>query len=287
VSAPGQASAGQAAYEAWAAKFGGKRDAWDELPASYRAAWEAAGQAALAAQEPDAAPELLLGPCPFEGHDGEHLRLNTRGHWLCAITLTNMLVAADVIADPAPDVTKLRAELDELTGYHDELANDILLNAPESFDGDEAAGVIAVRYVRHLEAERDRLAGGTVTIDGQTFPQPTPPVEPQTAPGLAKVIQDWRDTLAELEPVQARDGDQAMAAQIDTLRTVIRQVEQATATMPAPTLGTAWRLLNQLRAAVTALAEDLEHSAKATAPSKKSAIEETVAQRLRILLEGK
>lgn len=42
--------------------------------------------------------------------------------------------------------------------------------------------------------------------------------------------------------------------------------------------------LGRLRDGVTALAEDLEHSAAATAPSKKSAIEETVAQRLRVLL---
>lgn len=48
------------------------------------------------------APELQLGPCTLDGHDGEHLRLNTHGHWLCAIMLTNMLVAADVITDPQP-----------------------------------------------------------------------------------------------------------------------------------------------------------------------------------------
>jgi hypothetical protein len=113
-------------------------------------------QRELAAREPHAAPEpvqLLLGPCKAQGHHGEHLQLQTHDHWLCAITLTNMLVAADMIADPAPDVTKLRAELDEEQGYRSDLTNDILLNAPESFDGDEAADVIAVRYVRHLEAE--------------------------------------------------------------------------------------------------------------------------------------
>lgn len=31
--------------------------------------------------------------------------------------------------------------------------------------------------------------GGTVTIDGQTFPQPTPPVEPKPAPGLRKALE--------------------------------------------------------------------------------------------------
>jgi hypothetical protein len=123
--------------------------AWANQHEAERAFWAEVD----AAQEPHAAPELQTGPCPFQGHHGEHLRLNTHDHWLCAITLTNMLVAADVIADPAPDVTKLRAELDEEQGYRSELTNDILLNAPESFDGDEAADVIAVRYVRHLEAE--------------------------------------------------------------------------------------------------------------------------------------
>ena len=59
---------------------------------------------------PGDAPELRIGPCPFQGHDGEHLRLNTHGHWLCAITLTNMLVAAGVITDlqPAPELAAAR-----------------------------------------------------------------------------------------------------------------------------------------------------------------------------------
>jgi hypothetical protein len=139
-----------------------------------------ADERAVAAQQPHAAPEpvqLLLGPCEAQGHDGEHLQLRTHNHWLCAITLTNMLVAADVIADPAPDVTKLRAELDEEQGYRSELTNDILLNAPESFDGDEAADVIAVRYVRHLEAE----------IAKHAEPQPAPELAGAMA-ALIKVV---------------------------------------------------------------------------------------------------
>jgi hypothetical protein len=83
---------------------------WDHpAAAKARPAWEAAGAtvgahaiARLERGEPKAAPELQAGPCPFDGHDGDHLRLNTHGHWLCAITLTNMLVAADVITDPQP-----------------------------------------------------------------------------------------------------------------------------------------------------------------------------------------
>jgi uncharacterized protein (DUF4415 family) len=80
-----------------------------------REAYDGTGD--LDAQEPHAAPELQTGPCPFQGHHGEHLRLNTHDHWLCAITLTDMLVAADVIADPAPELaaamreSRLRAEV--------------------------------------------------------------------------------------------------------------------------------------------------------------------------------
>lgn len=40
------------------------------------------------------------------------------------------------------------------------------------------------------------------------------------------------------------------------------------------------------REAITSLIEDLEQSARATAPSKKSAIEQTVAERLTVLLGG-
>ena len=38
---------GQAAYEARAARMGGRRDIWDELPASYREIEEAGAQAAI------------------------------------------------------------------------------------------------------------------------------------------------------------------------------------------------------------------------------------------------
>lgn len=53
-------------------------------------------------------------------------------------------------------------------GYHDEFVNDILLNAPESYDGDDAAEVYAVRYVRDLEA-------------GAAAAQPAPGDEPRAA----------------------------------------------------------------------------------------------------------
>jgi hypothetical protein len=105
-----------------------------------------AADAYAAAQEPHAAP----GPAGCE----------------CGHAQTGHAFSDDVCAVPdcpcpgyrrtpraAPELARLRAELHEEQGYRSELTNDILLNAPESLDGDEAADVIAVRYVRHLEAE--------------------------------------------------------------------------------------------------------------------------------------
>lgn len=45
-------------------------------------------------------PELSFGPCPVEGHDGDHLQVRTHEHWLCAVTLAATLAAAGVIPDP-------------------------------------------------------------------------------------------------------------------------------------------------------------------------------------------
>lgn len=53
---------------------------------------------------------------------------------------------------------ELRAELAEVSGYHAELLDGILRNAGDEFDADEAADVIAVRYVRHLERQTEQLA---------------------------------------------------------------------------------------------------------------------------------
>lgn len=97
--------------------------------------------------EPKPAPDpvqLLLGPCEAQGHDGEHLQLRTHDHWLCAITLTNMLVAADVIADPAPELTKVRAELDTLRELLDEIGV-MAANAPEDGDSFGLLEQIAMR----------------------------------------------------------------------------------------------------------------------------------------------
>jgi hypothetical protein len=180
----------------------------------------------VAPPEPKAAPELELGPCPFQGHHGEHLRLNTHGHWLCAITLTNMLVAADVIADPAPDVTKLRAELDEEQGYRSELTNDILLNAPESFDGDEAADVIAVRYVRHLEAEIAEHAGpkaAPLWPDGA--PVRDADGEAQPAPELAAAMRESRRYLEALQIARSFLLDPASSGRRHAIAAISKALE--------------------------------------------------------------
>jgi len=67
-------------------------------------------------------------------------------------------IAAGRIADLLESQAALRYELRELTGNHDELVNELLENAGDEWDRDEAADAIAVRYVRHLEAEAGRLA---------------------------------------------------------------------------------------------------------------------------------
>jgi hypothetical protein len=132
------ATPGQAAYETVYGDVSLLGSMWHDLEPSQRERWEAAAQAAIAAQEPHA----------------------------------------------APDVTRLRAELDEEQGYRSELTNDILLNAPESFDGDEAADVIAVRYVRHLEAEIAEHA------------------EPKPAPELAAAMRETRTVREGLDAIR-------------------------------------------------------------------------------------
>lgn len=56
-------------------------------------------------------------------------------------------------------VDHLLGEVRELVDLHVELVNDVLERAPEAWDDDVAAEHIAVEYVRHLEAEVDRLGG--------------------------------------------------------------------------------------------------------------------------------
>lgn len=83
-----------------------------------------------------------------------------------------------------------------------DLTNDILLNAPESFDGDEAAEVIAVRYVRWLESERERLV--TLLDEGEPLAgQPdgdmdATEAEVATLRALRKVVSYFTGAWAEL-----------------------------------------------------------------------------------------
>jgi hypothetical protein len=65
------------------------------------------------------------------------------------------VMAADL---KSPACRNLRAELGEITRYHDELLDEVLRNAGDGWELDEAADSIAVKYVRHLEAETTRLA---------------------------------------------------------------------------------------------------------------------------------
>lgn len=236
-------------------------DDWDVLDEHDHIAWEAIALPPLpekwaAAREPHAAPEpeARIAPCPVDTHDGDHIQLRTGEHWLCAIMLTGMLVSLDVIADPAPDVTKLRAELDEEQGYRSELTNDILLNAPESFDGDEAADVIAVRYVRHLEAEiaehaepkhapelaaglldplhalaakwdstaaRNQRNGQSLLDQGDEYGSEGLAI----AEALGDCVIDLRAVLADAPPAQAAPADRDdLAARADNLRAVLTAV---------------------------------------------------------------
>lgn len=53
---------------------------------------------------------------------------------------------------PGPGLGSERDQLREITGYHNDLLDEILRNTGDEWDGDEAAEAIAVRYVRHLES---------------------------------------------------------------------------------------------------------------------------------------
>jgi hypothetical protein len=49
--------------------------------------------------------------------------------------------------------------------YADAFVNQLLENAPETWDGDDSAEALAVDYVRHLEAEVERLGGSLAPAD--------------------------------------------------------------------------------------------------------------------------
>jgi hypothetical protein len=59
-----------------------------------------------------------------------------------------LAIASEALAG---EIAKAAQEETAYFGYHDEFVNDILANTPESWDGDDAAEDIAVRYVRALE----------------------------------------------------------------------------------------------------------------------------------------
>lgn len=58
------------------------------------------------------------------------------------------------------ELDRVRAELHEVTGYWNDLTEEILKNTGDEYDGDAAAPAIAVRYVRDLEAVAGRNAAG-------------------------------------------------------------------------------------------------------------------------------
>jgi hypothetical protein len=100
----------------------------------------------------DAPPKVEIAACPVVGHDGEHLQFRTNSQWLCWMVLEQMRAAQDLPSPVVAENDRIRREAAEMDGYHAETIKDILLNAGDEFDGDEAADAIAVRYVRHLEA---------------------------------------------------------------------------------------------------------------------------------------
>lgn len=54
------------------------------------------------------------------------------------------------------ELARVRAEAAQADSWHSETVNEILMNTPEEFGDDIPAEQIAIRWVRHVEAERDR-----------------------------------------------------------------------------------------------------------------------------------
>lgn len=163
-------------------------------------------EAERAAREPDAADGLTYAPAydqlyaalarlacddwlGTQGYDGDELQ--RRVEFAC----DKLAALPKPEPQPAPDlqVAALRAELTELTDNHNGLIEEILLNAGDEYDGDEAAEAIAVRYVRDLEA-------GTVRkpVDGDAGEQP--------APGVAEAVTEARAHQALIAEILSHFG---------------------------------------------------------------------------------
>lgn len=293
------ATPGQAAYEAMAsllARIEARNSVivevnhWDELDDEFRAAWEAAALAAVAAQQPQPARGDVLYVTPGDG-----------------TAIGGLLAHVGVEPQPAPDlqVAGLRSELTELTDNHNDLLNEILLNTGDEYDGDEAADAIAVRYVRDLEAgtvrepvggdaeqpapelaDADRLLDWaarlivTATDEADVLSAPwrseqqdwlgafnaTPPVQPAPAVWTVSECLERIGVLAgALHEIKGTYTPGTMAH--DTAHTALDQ-SAALEAKPAPDLGTA-RLLDEAReqlAALAALAAELEAEAFRIAP---------------------
>ena len=105
------------------------------------------------------------------------------GQWATGDTgmLAAFLGAMDELAEVGSVLEYHRRRAAEANRYLDELTNDVLQHAPETFDDDVAAEVIAVRYVRHLEETVERLLAQLgrprvhlvkVDLDGWTMQHP-------------------------------------------------------------------------------------------------------------------
>jgi hypothetical protein len=119
---------------------------------------------------------------------GERCALTSLPCEFCDREVAALMTLADAAtASVAAPLEREIRELRETARIHGLLLEEILKNADEGINGgDEAPEYLAEAYVRWLETERARLTtitSGTVTIDGQTFPQPTPPQAAPDSPG--------------------------------------------------------------------------------------------------------
>lgn len=222
---------GQAAYEAfWSRESGFVVTPWgDAIPPSERDGWKAAAQAAIKA---------------------------------------------------SPELAKVRAELREITDNHAQLLEEILKNADEDTSGgDEAPEYLAEQYIRFLEGEVDRLK------EPEPAPESVPWRQGRTQPrniyartggdnwkadlmigqldtpaAAAEAVRAHNSALAPAEPQPAPElpctvcDDESYEPGSVDIPSGERDVQEI-AVVPATGLGTAWRLLDEARAKLAAVAE--------------------------------